>query len=481
MDLEPEKLKFWRNVASAYTKDYGYNPYLDSQSEDDSINFDLDQQRYLAEEICQNHPVAKSVIEALVKSINGVGGGLRISVDTDDDDLNDQLEELINDYSKSKQCDAVRQYTLDDIFKVTARNLFTVGTSYGVLVKSPTVFGTAFRGISWHSVKNPDSPKSDKIIKNGVEINKWGDFLALWVEMADGNFKGYKWTTSDGSPQVLQAFEKKFYNQTNGQVPWTSVYKMLLDLSVFIRSEVNAAATASQINILQTRKNAAAAQGNLGFTEKTVETPTGQQTIRVPIVAVRPGTTLNMQPGDEIVQFKMERPASGFVPFVEYVTALVCSAVGYSWEYVFTKWSDSNYTSNRTNCLQTQARLKDMQDLIIEQTIRPIVETMVTNVIESKFIKTDKPVGEILKCITIAAPNFPLLDPQREVAAATARIDGNFSTHQKEAKTLGLGDYKDTFAQIGREKKEMIELGVVEQTEIPGQVGKPPGENSTRG
>lgn len=472
---QTERKEFWRHVASSYTKDYGFNYFSDTNDADASINYDLREQKVLAEELAANHPVAKSIINNATN--HTVLSGLTISVDTRDDKLNDILELLIKSWSKSKACDATKRSNLDQIFETCARNLYLYGETLGLIVNTNTPYSVAFRGIPALSIDTPTKNIEGRIIKNGIEVDKYGEPKKLWIKKADeSGYIGKPYFDSEGNPIVLHAYTVNFFGQTHGQVPITACYKMLLDLSVFVKSEVNVAANSSQINIIQKLNNPEQKAAGLATTEVAGSSTSCAR--KVPVLPIRPNMTLNMSANESIEQFKLERPSAMFQPFTEYVMKIACASIGLSYEYLFTSWQDSNYSSAKINALQTQAVIKKNQKLLIENMIEPLVFSMVRAAYDNGLFETDLDISEVLEGIKILPPKLPLLDEQREIAASVARIAGNLSTHQIESERLGGGDYSKIFQQLAREKKE---LGVSEVEQPAGQPGKPASEGSTRG
>jgi capsid protein len=190
---------------------------------------------------------------------------------------------------------------------------------------------------------------------------------------------------------------------------------------------------------------------------------------------------LMLGPSEELIQFKLERPSAMFAPFTEYVNKICCSAFGLSYEYLFTSWADSNFSSARINSLQTQAVIKANQKLAIQTTIMPLIGSLVKALVETGVVKTDMEIETILESIKVIPPQMPLLDPQREIQVATARMDANLSNLQVEAEKMGLGDYMAILQQKAREEEEKKALGLGVNEAPPATPGAKPQESSTRG
>lgn len=469
-----EKVNLWKNAAQAYLRDFGFNPNLDGNDAEASINIDLRDQKELAEELVANHPVAKAIVNNA--TAHTVLSGISVSVDTNDDKLNDELETHIKRWSKTKACDASRRLDLSGIFQTTLRNFYTYGESFGLIVNTSQKYPVSFRGIDWHQFTDPKD--GDRIIRNGVELDAYNRAVRIWLKGAKNNVISKPYFDSEGNPIVLHCFRQDYFNTSHGVVPFTSVYTLLLNLSVFIKSEVNAAMNSSQLNIIQKRANPTAMLNQLGTTEIT----NGNNCpIKAAVLPVRPNMHLMLNPGDQIEQFKLERPSGMFEPFTSYINKIVCAAYGLSYEYLFSSWADSNFSSARINALQNQAVIRANQQLAIDTTIMPLVRALVKSLVESGEVKASMDIDELLDAIKIIYPQMPLLDPQREIAAAAARMEANLSNLQIEAEKLGLGDYMAILQQKARENEEISALRVA-SGELPAQSpGAPAQEGNTRG
>lgn len=466
-----EQVNFWRHKAAAWTQSYGYNPYLDGSDADTSINRDLNEQKRIAEELYANHGIAKAIINNATN--HTVLSGISFSVDTKDQKLNDDLERELQDWSTSRICDATRKNDLNMIFELLVRSLFLYGESISLIVG--TNQGASLRGLPYSVI---ESPEQSDLIKNGIEVDKYGTPVRIFIKTADGKYSRKPFYDSEGNPIVLHTFQPHFFGQTHGLLPLTSCYNMLLDLSVFLKSELATASLSSQISIITKMNNPEIRGANLpSWRDQTNQD--GTKVIRTPVMSLSPGKTINLQPGESIESFKLERPTNLFQPFCEYITKTICAAFGLSEQYLFSNWQESNFSSARVCAIQTQAVIKRIQQLVISTSIKPLVDAQIRYLLDNGVIKGDY--KEIQRNTTVVPPQLPLLDPLKEVNASKQRLDAGLTTLQRECSALGTGDYLAIMHQQAREKQEREALNLLPTDNQPApEVGRPPSEGSTK-
>lgn len=472
---------YWINKASVYDRNYGYNGYANGGSANNSINRDLTTQWRIAEEAHANHPIYRGVIAQLTNAT--ILDGFNFSFDCEAEnkkELDDWTEKQFAIWSK--KTDASGTGDLNSQIFTTIHNFFLYGESFSVLVeptKSNSKYHTRIRIIPMDKLATSAAAKGKgNTVEIGVELNGWGEPIRLAIH-GDKSVRYMDIYDEDGCNLVLHTFEKLFPGQTHGSCPITPIYNLLLDLSTYQTSEVKAAANASQINVVSEMPDPYAQAMHLDkLAPNGISNPTP---VKTPIIPVTSGGWIVQTPGSKIHQFKHERPSTLYPDFIKANMKIICSAMGYSYEYVFNDWSDSNFSSARVAAIQTQATLKRIHKLITTTFIQPAVERFLAEAWESEGRpETNISFEDYLESYKIIPPKLPLLDQTKEIDNSIKLINSGLSTRQRESLKLGFGDYFDILTQVKREEDEIRELGLSVSTQLPGSPGKPPGENSTR-
>lgn len=472
----PKRNAFWRNAASIHDQNYGTNWYADGSDADTSITNDLWEMWILAEEAFANHPIFRAMVNNLVT--HTILSGFGFSMDTSSDALNDEIEKHVARWTKRP--DAAGRSSLNRLIRTSITNYYLYGESLGLIVgdatsRNRTPYMTKLRGIDPKMLVNPEGDTPNKV-SHGIEVNSYGEPVKLWLRGKDGKNISKPFYDGDGNPIVLHMFKQEFFGQNHGRVPITSIYKSLLDLSVFQKAEVKAAANASQINMIAHFKNPndrAASRPKIN--EGTTEQPQWR-----PIIEADAGKMVALLDGEDITQFKLERPTTRYGEFIKEVLQILCADLGYSYEYLFTNWQDSNFSSARVAAIHTQEALKQTQDLLEDTILRPLLDTFIKELIVTDKITTSMDVQEILESYKIIKPKMPLLDPNKELDAIGKKLSFGLTTRQREAERLGEGDYSAIIEQLGRENMEMKINGLTDDTSTKDEGGKPPSEASTR-
>jgi lambda family phage portal protein len=499
-----QEVKLWRHRADWYYKDYGPNVYIDGASADDSILRDLYKQRLLAEELFSNSPVFRSIINTIATNVIQTGFDYVCNIpnpnkDPAIDKLNDDVEKHIKRWAK--QCDAGGKLTLNQIVRVAVINMMIYGANFGLIVgDNESKYATKFRGIDPKAVTNPDNQSENDRFKNGIEVDKRGDPKRLWVKKSPGTgFFSAPFKDADGNRLVLHSGRFDFHNQTHSSVPAATIHKPLLDLDTFMRSELQKNVIAAQYNIIFKNKNV---DGRAAGLPHVIQQPAGgpgyangssadlrnNGARRVPVIAVNPSTTVNIGLEEEIEQLDANTPNPNVEGYIKHLLKFICKSMGFSYNYMFCDWSDSNFSSARKESIDNHAEFKNVQQILIDTLLEPLISTFLRELLATgKVTGVDE--DTLLDSVKIVAPVLPLLDAQKEIAAQAAAVENGFTTLQEATSKLGLGDYEHNLEQRAREIEKMKSLGIplpnapapaTGENTVPGQQGKPAGENSTR-
>ena len=500
---QTQDVNLWRYTSAVYDSNRGWNPFINTNSADVSIETDLWILRRQAEELNANYPIIKSIVNGITSAV--CGNGFHISVDTKDNALNDSLEKHIRRWTSTPLCDAANRRNLSELTEVQVRAWILYGEAFSLLVKSSQEekYQTKIRVLDPNKVRNPGNQQSntqDPFLSYGIQKDKYGRLLNLFYEIDANKTIKKPFYDKEGNLLVQQLYRPMFPEQTHGEPLLASIYRMALDLGTYIRSEVQAASNASQINVIAKLADPAAKVNQLNaqynnLNPKANPIPTVPQNPIRQVQGINPGVQIVLNPEETLEQFKLERPGTLFIDFVNKISGILTAACGFSYEHIFRSFSDSNYASARISILKSQEEASRWQDIVIAKFIRPALIAFVKELESSGEIDFGSlDIDDVIDAIKIVKPKSVVLDPQKEYAAAKLAVDSNFTTLQQVTDSLGFGAYDGILQQRGREFAQAKELGLVPEAipneapaPTPGsppnvykQVGKPPSAGSTR-
>lgn len=142
------------------------------------------------------------------------------------------------------------------------------------------------------------------------------------------------------------------------------------------------------------------------------------------------------------------RPNPNFEPFVMAVIKQIGAALEIPYEILIMAFSN-NYSASRAAILEFFEVIKMFRAWFVADFCQPIYEEWLSEAVAKGRIKAPGFFADpIIKDAYCAAewngPGMRQLDPKKEVEAAEERVQGGFSTRQKEAAELTGTDFYKT-------------------------------------
>jgi lambda family phage portal protein len=473
--------QFWKYQASLYDHNYGMNIFAaDASSADSSINSSLYELRLLAAEAYANN----SLFRAMVNNIVGHAKlhQFSFSVDTTNDTLNDDTEEHINRYVKSKISDASGNMNFYQLMDVVFRNWLITGETFTGLVYNETskTYKTRVRVFETEKVRTPDY-NTDRDIRVGCELDSYGNLKAIYYANADGKYKRISCYSQD-EQVVYQICKREYPRQTHGIPIVASIHKVLYDCDIYRKSTVRSMANASAISILTTLQNPALAEATLQKQAEAKAKAAGvaPPVTNKPIIGVQPGAWVSLAPGEDIVQFKVEAPSSTYKEFITTVCSHMCGSIGFSYEYLFSSFADSSSASAKQMIQQSQDTLRGLISILVQDFVEPVIKSLMKELVaDGKVDLGNVSIDEYLDSLHVVTPPLSVLSYSQDIDAAIKAVDGKILTRQDAVRNIYGKDYQAVFEQLKRETEEMA--GIETVTEPTNPVGAPPNPDGTRG
>ena len=179
------------------------------------------------------------------------------------------------------------------------------------------------------------------------------------------------------------------------------------------------------------------------------------------------------------------RPNANFDGFVMSVIKQIGCALEVPFEIVL-KCFSNNYSASRGALLEFWKTVNMYRGWLAADFCQPIFEEFMCEAVAKGRINApgffaDPLVRKAYCAAEWNGPSAGQLDPKKEVEAAELRVQGGFSTRDRETTELTGGDYYKNMKQRKREEKVLKEVnGIGRPKQQPGAAGgEPDGETDT--
>ena len=166
-----------------------------------------------------------------------------------------------------------------------------------------------------------------------------------------------------------------------------------------------------------------------------------------------PGSIQYLADGEGVQFSDPARPGNTLAPYVEWALHGVAASLRYPYE-LLAKQFTNNFSGGRLALIDGRITFKVWQHCLIEHTMRPLWGRFVDQCVTQGALQID-PVryeenrAHFLNHLWIP-PGWPWVDPEKEVNADLAAIQGGLTTQTESLASRGR-DFDETMAQIERE------------------------------
>lgn len=481
----------------------GWQPQPSSPESD--INANLATLRGRSRSLVQgNSPIASAAINR--SRINVVGAGLYLSAIPDARILNltpEQAREWawrtqreFDLWASSKECDLLRMnnfYDLQDIVytgyllngdgwaafrygETSPRNPYSlkIHVFEADRVVNPNVSFMTY-GNSPYTVWDKNEKTGNRIV-NGVEINSNGAVVAFWISNGhpyDPTKLGQKekivrvqaFEKAFGFPNVLQIKHDERAEQYRGVPYLAPVIEAMKQVGRFTHAELNAAIIKAFLTLFIT-KSSDAVDGGFGMEQ------TDALEERIDLSKFQLGTgSINQLPnGYNLETVDGSKSMAAFDPFMSHIISEIGAGLNIPYEVLLGSFK-SSYSASRAALLQAWQEFRTRRTWFTRDFCQPVYERFLVEAVANGRIQAP---GFFADPLYMAAwskamwygPVPGQIDREKEVRAAALAVNYGFSTHEKEARELGGGEYWENIDAVSAEQKGMAERGMVSK-ELP--------------
>lgn len=428
---------------------------------------------------------------------NVVGTGLRLKPTPDGQllglsqeeasELNRQIKREWELWAETKECDALGLHNFYGLQQLAFLSELMSGDVFGLLFDKEVKFSRyklrvklveADRCATPNAVLTGTSLTQSGNIFSGVEVDSDGMVVAYHfakrhpnsVSIGPNEFQRIPVRGADsGRRNVVHLMTAERPDQLRGVPILSPVIESLKQLERFTDAELNAAVINSMLTVFV--KMAPESNKEDFFTlppnPGEVANPYNEPIIRQPNeIGLGNGNVEFLEPGEEIQIAESKRPSANFEPFVLAIIRQIGSALEEPYEVILKSFT-SSYSASRGALLEAWKMFKMRRSWLTSDFCQPIYEEWFTEAVLAGRINApgffdDELIRRAYTKAEWHGPSYGMLDPVKEVQAASMRIAEGLSTGQREAAELTGTDYEANIQQLAVEKKfrEMNGLGL---------------------
>lgn len=448
-------------------------------------------------------PIATSAINT--SRVNVIGAGLVLSAAPDSFTLKISIEEAkewarktqteFDLWANSRSCDLLRMNNFYDMQDIAYTGYLINGDGWASIryrdplpdnpyslrihvfesdrVRNPNNVASIFGHSSTVWDKNSDN--GNRII-SGVEIDNDGAVVAYWIAnnysydpTQQGNISEFArveaFDSKFGMANILQIKHDDRAEQYRGTPYLAPVIESLKQMGRFTQAELTSAIVKAYLSVFITKDLNAGGNG-LGLEQ----TDSPEDRIDPRKFQLGPGTLNTLPPGYKVSTVDGSRSMSSFDPFMNQLVKEIGASLNIPYE-VLMKNFQSSYSAARAALLQGWQEFRTRRMWFTRDFCQPIYERWLLEAVAMGRIKAPGFFADplIRAAWSKSLWNGPVpgaIDREKEIRAAAAAVNFGFSTHEKETREMGGGDWNQNIENVSVEQKIMKERGIVTK-ELP--------------
>lgn len=458
----------------------------------EDIQDNLDTLRQRSRDLYAGAPIATGSTKTMRTNVVGTGLKLKSTIDEEFLHLTEEqareletvIEREFSLWADTQDCDLER---IDNFFELQQLAFLNELLSGDVIALLPTtkrtgsVYDLRIQLIEADRLCTPDSETINPLITGGVEKNQYGEVVAYhiakhhplsfdyqnpmreWVRV-----EAYGGTT--GRRNVIHIMHRERVGQVRG-IPFLSpVIESLKQLERYTEAELTAAVVSGLVTVfIQKENNSEEPPIGEGVEEEYLVDTEDENSIEL-----APGAVIDLGENEKANMTNPGRPNANFDGFVMSVIKQIGCALEVPFEIVL-KCFSNNYSASRGAILEFCKTVDMYRGWLAADFCQPIFEEFMCEAVAKGRINAPGFFSDplIRKAYCTAEWNGPSagqLDPKKEVEAAELRVQGGFSTREKETRELTGGDFGKNMKQRKREERLLKEVNAV------GREKRQPGE-----
>lgn len=416
--------------------------------------------RARARDLERNSDIAESIIGPMERNV--IGSGIRVEAkvtkkdNTEDEELNHQIEELFKEWCRGRNCDVTGQQSFYEMQRMAIRRTIVDGGI--IFVKVYTDSGVVPFSLQAREVDELDASMNSlpgslgNRIVGGVELDQYNKPVAYHFKKftADGYYTGKSERIE--AQRVIFLWDKKRPTQIREMSQLSKTLPRVRDINEFVEALSVKERILACLSVFITKQ---LPSGQLGRNVKT-DDKSGYSTR-----TIAPGMIYELQPGESVNAVNPSGQSSNSKDFIMTQQRLAGSGQGLSYEAISRDMSQVNYSSARQGLLEDQKTYFTWQQFLIDHFCYEVyTEFVVSAVLSGKLKIPDfwKNKQRYLKHEWLR-PGWSWIDPLKEANANKIAIDSGQETLARVCAERGL-DWKEVLKQRAKEISLAKELGI---------------------
>jgi lambda family phage portal protein len=424
--------------------DYGrlsanWRPYNEAADLTDRTARDTIRAR--ARDLERNSDMANEVILAFKRNV--IGKGFTLQARTDNDKLDDQIEQLWKEWCKRHNCDVTGQQSFNQILRMAVERKKVDGgilfikryTKGGVLP-----FKLQMIEVDELSTSSTIPKRQGDHVVGGVEYNDYGAPVGYWIEQYA--IDGWQLTEPQFYPakDVIFYYSKKRPSQLREISDFSPTINRIRDTNEFITAVSVKERIAACLSVFIRKTVPSTGFGRAG---QAVAGPSQSYSGKT----LAPGMITEMNAGDDIQVVDPKTSSGDATTFLKMQQRLIGGGQGLSYEATARDMSETTYSSARQASIEDEATFGEEIELLQENVMSEIYETFIISAVLSGAISIPdfwENKSKYIRHEWVASPK-KWIDPQKESNANATAL----SSAQKT--------FKQISAEQGRDWKQQID------------------------
>lgn len=434
----------------------------------------------------RNNPIATGAINNTTTNVIGPGLKLQSRIDrkylglTDEeaDAWEAETQRRWRVWAESTECDASRQSDFYELQELAFKTTLVGGEIFSTLplISRPgSPFELRVQLLEGDRVHNPYDLPEDEQTAAGVEVGKYGEPIAYWIQTnaLSSLTPQMKRVLTYGSltkrPQVLHIFRKDRPGQRRGVPYFAPVIDLLKQISRYSDAALMAAVTKAFFTVFIKTESGEIPDVPMPGDASVLDDSEKEQNIEL-----GSGNVVGLGENESI---ETAQNSTGDMTFDYFVTSCL-KQLGMALEIpyeVLMQHFQSSYSAARAAMLAAWRFFKSRRSWISRKFCQPIYEewlfeeVLAGRIFAPGFVES----MDIRKAWSGAQWNGPSpgqIDPVKETKAAIMRVEHGFSTRQQETAEMNGGDWEANMPVRKREERIMKDAGLYPppvQPELP--------------
>lgn len=410
-----------------------------------------------------NSDIAGAAVGGIVRNV--VGTGIKPQARTGDERLNRRIEELWAEWAQAENCDITGQQNFYELQSMLLQRKIYDGE---ILVKKVISRGRRFP-LQLQVIKSDllsqymlYAPKTNNIIRSGIELDEHLRPLAYWIEKKSPD--GYVEYDPDRIParEIIHLWTRRQPDQIRGISDLAPIIKRLKDTQDYLEAESMAAKIAACFSVFITQDTLPTQVGRIGNARDPEQKA---------LQSIRPGMIKYLAPGEKVETANPSRSITSAKDFVNIQTRLAGAGLGLSYEIMSRDFNSSSFSAARQGMLEDRKTFEPIQEFIASHLCMPIYREWLEGCIAVGLLEIPDywQNRERYLAVDWVAPGWTWIDPEKEVNADIMAIRNGGKTLAQWCAERGY-DWREQLEQMALEKKTAEELGLILSVHTPESV-----------